>query len=157
MPYLYITADTFHLFWCQGLSNVWWCFLFICLLEKLIFAFLCISQSSEEAVLHLVHCIMAMVNWIVLLNFVPSEVWLDIWQTSDCVVSSNLSLPQSKQRNAKTTLDGIGDFVEEAEGFFEDGVNLPQRQEVRLDGCLRELNRRGCQLSKVWELMSKSL
>ena len=146
MSYLCIRADTFHLFWSQGLSKVWWYLLFICLLEKLIFAFLCISQSSEEAALYLVHCIMAVVNWVVLLDFVPSEVWLDISQTSDCVLSSNLSLAHSELRNAKATLNGIGDFVEEAKGFFEDEVNLPQRQEVRLDGRFKELNHRGCQL-----------
>lgn len=36
--------------------------------------------------------------------------------------------------------------MEEAKGFFEDEVNLPQREEVRLDGRSRELNHRGCQL-----------
>lgn len=116
------------------------------LIREVNFCFLCISQGSEEAALYLVQCIMAMVNWIVLLDFVPSEVWLDIWQTSDCVLSFNLSLAHSKPRNAKRTLNGIGDFVEEAKGFFEDEVSLPQREEVRLDGCFRELNHRGCQL-----------
>lgn len=45
--------------------------------------------------------------------------------------------------------------MEEAKGFFEDEVNLPQREEVRLDGRSRELNQR--LPAKVWELRSKSL
>lgn len=51
----------------------------------------------------------------------------------------------------RITLEDTGDFVEGAEGLFEEEFNLSQRQEAKLNECFVGLRLQ----AQVWELVNK--